>query len=211
MPSRPFIPAPNCASVELIYSHATEISENVFHVQKGSPYSLSDLQALRATVDAWDNATGKQGRVGAATLNRIRTKALDTNSSPMEDYSLPTPRAGSIGSGVALPLNVAFCCKLATGLAGRSYRGRWYWGHLSSASMDDVGFMSAASVSAYVGFLTTLISDLADDGHTMVVVSYFNNGSWRTTAAATEILSVVAVDRALDSQRRRLPGRGHAV
>lgn len=208
--SRPFIPAPNCASVELIYSHASEVSENVFHVSKGSPYTLAQLQALRATVNAWDAASGLTGRVTAAQLVRIRTKALDTNTSPIEDFYLPAPRAGSL-AGNEMPLNVALCIKLSTGLAGRSYRGRWYWGHLSSLSLQDVGHVLPSSVTGYVGLLNTLIANLASAGHTMVVLSFRNNNAWRATAVATPILSAVGVDNSLDSMRRRLPGRGHAI
>jgi hypothetical protein len=206
--SHPFIPVPHGASCELIYSDAGELSENVFHVTKGSNFSLADLQALRTTANAWDAASGANGRASNATLVRIRTKALDSASSPLEDYSLPTPRPGNIGGG-SLPLNVAFCVKLATGLAGRSYRGRWYWGHLGAAVLSDAGHMAAASVTGYVGLLTTLIANLASAGYTMCVVSYRTGGAWRTTAVATPIITAVAVDNSLDSQRRRLPGRGH--
>lgn len=206
----PFIPAPNCASVELIYTNAGEVNENVFHVRKGSPFSLSDLQTLRGVVNSWDAATAAGGRASAATLTRIRTKALDTNSSPMEDYYLPTPRAGGIGVA-STPLNVAFCCKLATGLAGRSYRGRWYWGNIPASFLADAGNLAHASAVGLTGFLNTLISNLNSAGYTMVVVSYYNNGAWRTTAVATPVTNAVAVDESIDSQRRRLRGRGHAL
>jgi hypothetical protein len=43
----------------------------------------------------------------------------------------------------------------------------------------------------------------------MVVVSYYNNGAWRLTATITPIISFAFADLAIDSQRRRLPGRGH--
>lgn len=207
--SHPFIPVPNAASCELIYQHAGEINENQFHVTKASPFSLSDLQALRGVADAWDAATNIAGRVTSASLVRIRTKALDTASSPLEDYSLPTPRAGSLG-GVALPLNVAFCVKLATGLAGRSYRGRWYFGNLTSLSLTDAGHISLASATGYANLLATLLANLAAAGYTMSVVSYRTGNAWRTTGVATPITTAVAVDTAIDSMRRRLPGRGHA-
>jgi hypothetical protein len=207
--SHPFIPVPNVASCELIYSHAGEINENQFHVSKASPFSLADLQALRTAANNWDSATGSTGRISSASLTRIRTKALDTNSSPLEDFSLPTPRPGTL-TGVALPLNSAFCVKLATGLAGRSFRGRWYWGNLTHLSMADAGHLSLASATAYSGFLTTLKANMLTAGFTLVVVSYRTGNAWRATGVATPILTAVAVDTALDSMRRRLPGRGHA-
>jgi len=43
----------------------------------------------------------------------------------------------------------------------------------------------------------------------LVVVSYYNSGAWRTTAVATPIINFGFADLAIDSQRRRLVGRGH--
>jgi hypothetical protein len=206
--SHPFISAPNTASIELIYQNASEYNENVIHVEKGSPYSFANLQAVRAIVDAWDAATGYQFRHTTAQLVRIRSKALDTNTSPLEDYFLPTPRGGAVG-GNAVPLNVAFCVKLATGLAGRSYRGRWYLGNLGTPQINDAGHILALTVAAYPPALDALRAALLAGGHTQVITSYRNNGAWRTTAVNTPVTAAVAVDNAIDSQRRRLPGRGH--
>jgi hypothetical protein len=206
--SHPFIPAPNTASVELIYQDTGEISENVFHVQKGSPFTLAQLQTLRGVVDTWDNTLAKGARYSGAVLLRIRTRALDTAASPTEDYYLPTPRPGTV-AGAGCPLNVAFCMKLATGLAGRSYRGRWYWGHIALANLADVGHVSAGYQSGVVSGLNSLITSLATAGYTMVVTSYMTGGAWRTTAVNTAVTGAVSVDNVLDSQRRRLPGRGH--
>lgn len=208
MPSHPFIPVANTASVEFIWQCASEISENVIHVEKGSPFSLSDLQALRGVCDTWDSTTWKSARNVNSVLLRIRTKALDTSSSPVEDYYLPTPRAG-VASGSALPLNAAFCLKLSTGLGGRSFRGRWYAGNLATSILADAGHVASASVSGFVSNLTALRTVLATAGYTWVVTSFYTGGAWRSSGLNTPITTVVAVNDALDSQRRRLPGRGH--
>jgi hypothetical protein len=208
--SRPFIPAPNTASVELIYTNAGEVNENVFHVYKGSPFSLSDLQALRGVVDTWDSTTGKTLRVNAATLIRIRTKALDTATSPTEDYFLPTPRAGT-QSAPGQALNVAVCIKLGTGLTGRSNRGRWYFGNLWSGILSDAGHVALATVTGFVTGLTTLKSNLLTGGYTLCVTSFYNNHAWRTTAVNNAVTTIVGVDNSVDSMRKRLPGRGHSI
>lgn len=205
--SRPFIPAPNCASIELIYSNVGETNENVLHVQKGSPYSLADLSALRALVNTWDLSTWSNWRSSNASLYRIRTKALDTASSPIEDYYLPSPRVGTPGIGQAT-LSSAYAVKLATGRAGRSYRGRIYVGNLYGGFISDAGHVTTAFSNGVVAALNTLRTTLAGSGHTLVVVSYRADKAWRAVAEVTAITGAVAVDLNLDSQRRRLPGRG---
>lgn len=208
--AHPFIPAPNTASVECIWTQANEVSENVFHVYKGSPFSLADLQALRGVVDSWDNTSYKALRVNVNSLLRIRTRALDSTSSPTEDYFLPTPRAGT-ASAPGAALNAAVCIKFATGLTGRSNRGRWFAGGLPNGALSDAGHVAVATVTAYVTSLTLLKTNLAAAGYTLCVTSFYNGGAWRTIAVNNAVTGIVGIDNALDSQRRRLPGRGHSI
>jgi hypothetical protein len=206
--SRPFIPVPNCASVEMIYSLAGEIVENIFHVQKGSPFTLAQLQALRAVVDTWHNAQYKVEVSNIAILQRIRCKALDSLGAPMEDYTLPTPRAGTL-SGTNLPNNCTWCIKLSTGLTGRSFRGRWYIAGLTTAYYGaDVNHVSTVAVTNVIAVMTALITALVAGGYTLGVVSYMTGGAWRSTGLFTPATGWVAVDTNLDSMRRRLAGRG---
>jgi hypothetical protein len=207
MSSRPFIPAINTASVELIYLGGGVTAENIFHVRKSSPYSLADLQAVRALVITWWNATYKANITAGVSLVRVRTKALDTNSGATEDFTLSPASGGTNTGGINMPNGTSWCVKLATGLAGRSFRGRWYVFGLNGAdvTMTEIGTTRA---NAIVSALTTLIANLAAAGHTVVIASFRNNNAWRSTATLTPVTGPVAVDLHLDSQRRRLAGRG---
>jgi hypothetical protein len=206
--SRPFIAAPNMASVEMIYSVNGITAENQFHVRKSSPYDLTALQAVRGIVDTWDSTTWKARRSSSALLTRIRTRALDSNSAPMEDYSLPTPRAGTNGDP-PLPSNATYCLKLASDQQGRSQRGRLYvigmCANVLQTNKNEV--LSAYSVDC-VSNLNALMAALLAGGHKLVVVSYRHNKAWRSEAAYTVATGWVAVDLHVDSMRRRLTGRG---
>ncbi len=206
--SRPFIPVLNNASVELIYTMTGEVYENVLHVSKASPYSLADLQAVRTIVDNWDNTTGKALRSAGAYLTRIRTKALDSLGSPYEDYAFTTPRNGTRAGGNILPNGMAFCMKLSTGLTGRSFRGRIYVGGLNYDQLTSSVDLSASAVTGLLTGYGTLMTNLAAGGHTLAVVSYRADKTWRALGKSTPVTTIVAVDNHLDSQRRRLAGRG---
>lgn len=203
-----FIPVPDCARVELIYQVNGITAENVFNVHKASPYSLADLQALRGLVNTWDGATWQGFRGTGCTLQRIRTKALDTASSPTEDFFLPTPRPGTL-SFTLLPANVTYAIKLTTGSAGRSFRGRLYMVGLTTAQLATVSNQVLTSTSnGAVAALNTLLSNLAAGGHTLGVISYRTGGAYRSTGVFTAAIGWTAVDLNLDSMRRRLTGRG---
>lgn len=208
--ARPFIPAPNCASVELIYTQNAITAENIFNVRKASPFTSADLVTLRNVIDAWDNNNWKNGRATNVFLQRIRIRALDTNASPIEDYLLPVPRGGTSG-GAAVPSNVTYCIKMSTGFTGRSQRGRIYIFGLTQGCVDVNNSTFLASCrSSYIGFLNALMATLNTNGFTLVVLSYMSNGNWRAVAQATPVTSFIGVDLNVDSMRRRLPGRGRS-
>jgi hypothetical protein len=205
---RPFIPAANCASVEMIYNIPSGIAENRFHVRKGAPYSAADLTAVRTIFDSWDNVTGKSLRHAGTFLARIKSTALDSIGSPFEDFTLAAARAGTSGSS-SLPNNATIAVKLATGLTGRSQRGRIYIigvsvGHLQTGSQ----LITNTYATALTGGLNTLMTNLATGGHTLGVLSYRENGAWRVAGKFTPATGWTLADNVMDSQRRRLPGRG---
>lgn len=206
--SRPFIPVPNVAQVELVFQISSAIAENIFHVRKSSPYSAADLIALRNLVDNWDSTSYASRRSNTVSLFRIISKALDSLGSPVDDYGLPTPRFGGTAAS-AVTNNTAFALKKATGLTGRSFRGRLYFVGLP-ATVVEAGTQTVSAVAAnlIVAALNTLITSLAAAGHTLGVVSYMSNGAWRSEGLFTPVTGWVYTDRVLDSQRRRLPGRG---
>lgn len=207
--SHPFIPIPNTAEVELIFTYLADVVENTFHVSSNVPFDAAGVVALRTAFDNWHNTQYKNGLIATCVLQRIRTRALDTNSSPMEDYHLPTPRGGAIGSG-ALPSNVTFAIKLATALAGRSYRGRIYIPAICNGCVSG-NQVTGGAQAAWLGELNALqpLLTAANANWHLCVASRYNNGAWRTTGVCTTATGWVAVNADLDSQRRRLPGRGH--
>lgn len=206
--SRPFIPVPRTCSVELIYGCYAQVLENVLHVRGAAPFTLADVQALRTCIDAWDNAQWKTLRCSNVILNRIRIKALDTPSSPMEDYSLPTPRPGATGAN-ALPLSITFAIKFGSQYAGRSQRGRIFVPGVFSGHI--AGNQMAGNVAdLYLGELRALQPALTAANASWVhgVVSYRSDKTWRAEGQFTPITTIVYTDLNLDNQRRRLTGRG---
>ena len=209
--SHPFIPTPNTALVELVYNAGNVIVENTFHVQKGSPYTLADLTALAGTFDAWDS-TGttawKTTRIAQVSLIYIRTRALDTSSSPVYTYTVPAGgRLGTITGQIALPNSVTFCIRLLTGLAGRSYRGRLYIPPFYASAVGGApseNFLGLTYATALVTSLLALQTQLVAAGHTWVVTSFYHAGAWRTAGVNTTILTIGYADLRVDTQRRRL-------
>lgn len=111
-------------------------------------------------------------------------------------------------AAMSLPNNVAYCLTKRTGVRGRSFRGRMYLPGIPSTQVDAPSRLASSYVASIVAGAAGLLADMITGGFPPVVVSWMNNGAQRVTGVATPITSLAPSDNVLDSQRRRLPGRG---
>jgi hypothetical protein len=195
----------------MIYTLGPVLMENVLHVEGDKPFEAADIVTLRNVFNTWDGAGWAAQRSSTVSLTRIRTKALDSLNAPFEDYTLPTPRTGGQG-GASLPTNATFCIKLGTGLTGRSARGRLYFVGLNANALvntNQVGFVFAGALVTQINNLMTAITAANANWH-LVVTSFREAGAWRSEGKNFRVTSVAVVDYNVDSQRRRLIGRGRA-
>jgi hypothetical protein len=201
-----FIPVPNAAQVHMSFLYDNQICENVFHVQGTAPLTVAQLtQVGNAFRDWWIGSIA--GLVPQTlSLQRVEVIGLDAANSPgvvVSGGTLPAPGAHTQPQ---LPNNVTVAVRWLTAFRGRSFRGRTF--HLGIAE-DQVtgntisGPLQSNLQSQYDNLPTTI--GLAP--FVLVVVSRFSNGQPRTQGISTAITSV-SVDNVIDSQRRRLPGRG---
>lgn len=205
----PFVPAPEIIQVEMVYSCFGQICENVFHVQKAGGVTPSDLSAAQVVFLNWWTANMRATYHSGLSLTLIRARDMTTQTGLATELGVSTSNTGTITGFPALPNNVALAVKWTTGLSGRSYRGRTFHfafstNQLSSTDPDVVTATYAqALVTAYTALHTTCLTNTIP----LVVLSKFANKVARNTAVATPILAV-QVNTAIDSQRRRLLGRG---
>ena len=201
-----FIPAPNTARVRMVYLLDGQTVMNVFYFLASAPMVYSDLTNLASEVlSAWQ-AQLKPQQPEELTLSYIEATSLD--AADAFQYVLPVNEAGTNGTSAVLPNNVTLSISFKTGVTGRSNRGRMYWLQLAE------GQVVKSTVSPiFLATLMTKIEDFFDAIETGTstfhsIVSYCNDGTWRTTASVLPVESYVTVDTNIDSQRRRLPGRG---
>lgn len=122
--------------------------------------------------------------------------------------SVTFPGTGGGGfAGQSMPGNCALCVSLRTAFAGRSRRGRFYTIGMNELHQDG-GVVSAAYSSAWLGALQDLADRVALQNWEWVIASFIDNGVPRPTGLVTPVTARVLVDSFVDSQRRRLQGRG---
>lgn len=201
-----FVPFANCGQFSLCFEQYGQKMENVFHVQAASPMGVVELSGVSLIIADWWAGNLKAAQAANVTATKIIARALDSLTAPSIEWS-GIPLGPAIDTGVPLPGNVTFAVKWFTALGGRSYRGRTY--HVGLADGYVTGqSLKGTAVAAFTIAYGHLIADLADEDYTLVVASRFSGKAERTTGVATEVIGCT-IDGFLDSQRRRLTGRGN--
>jgi hypothetical protein len=191
---------------EIRYTQLGEKTENVLYFDLGATPTSAAMLTLAAGLKAWWVAELRPYISDDTQLREIYMTDMSSATGPTATYATGLPLAGSVTGG-SLPNNVTYCVSVRTANRGRSYRGRFYVAGIpkaGSANNDALGTYSLA----YVDAVAQLQNSTYVGSAVHVVASFRTNNAPRTTGIATPVTSAVGIDSTLDSQRRRLPGRG---
>lgn len=202
----PFQPAPNAALIEWVYDLDDQICENTYHVESDAPLTAGELAILAQECYEWWASELAPTISFDVTLLRVDTKGLDDVTSPLASYTPGALAVGGAGVG-SVPNNVAFCVKHTTATAGRSGRGRWYLLGAPKTLVTN-SQLGLAQAALYVSAFPTLDTALGVLDLTPVIVSRMQSGVVLPEAVMYPITGHSFTDNTVDSQRRRLPGRG---
>lgn len=119
-----------------------------------------------------------------------------------------TPIGGIVGqlSSPPLPTGTTVTASWRTGRSGRSYRGRTYHVGLTETQVDGNSLTTAANTAIQQAY-SQLIIDATSNNTPLAVCSRVNGGVQRPSGVLTKVITCL-VDQYIDSQRRRLTGRG---
>lgn len=205
-----FQPALGTAGIVVRQSLDGQQIENTLYVNHGETAWLTDdLATLATTIETWflDNILTHL----ATELTYRETVATDLTVEGGAQ-AVSATGAGSAGgaSGGSAPGNVALCLSIRTGLSGRSNRGRNYVGGVPLSQITGTNTFASGWVDALIAGYAALGAALleVDGSWVWSVLSRVHDRATRTTALAIPATNVLAVDLTVDSQRRRLPGRG---
>lgn len=201
----PFQPVANTARAELIFSWDGQIVENVLHYVNLDDINVGTLTDLAEALKTIWNTYLRPLTPTAISLTTIKCTSLETEFAPGIEYTSGLPIAGT-GTGTILPNNVTIAVRFLTSLRGRSYRGRAYQVGLTTALIT--GNVITTGYQAALGAAWAQFQSMGTDPEwQQAVVSRYQGGLLRPSGIAT-LVTGYQVDRTLDSQRRRLPGRG---
>ena len=201
-----YVPGPGVVELDLQGSYDGERVELTFYVHVTVPITETLLNLLAGVVLDWWDSDLQPGVSNDFTVVQVKATDLTTQSSP----TITLPYTGSSPTGVGThpqPGNVTAAITKATNNRGRSFRGRNFIPGLDGTALSDVNHIQSGNLAAFLTVWGDLDSAFRSQSATPVVFSRFSNGAARTTGVATNI-SEYRMDNTVDSQRRRLAGRG---
>lgn len=205
-------PHPGCINLDdyartvMRYEVFGQTVENVFYFGGNGPYDGTKLDALNAAITTSWGTNIRPHLPAAITLVDITSTGTECIA-PAQDIDVVGAAGSNVGAVFETTGNT-FAIKFGTGLAGRSFRGRMFWPVLMASEVND-GKLSSVFAGQIRAGVEDFFADVeADTGDIHYIVSYQHDCEWRTEGVPTEVTSYTYTDLNLDSQRRRLPGRG---
>lgn len=203
----PFIPVPNGVQAEMRYTQDGQKVENVFwFIRDDAVDPETSAQDIATFLLDWWNNSIKTLQASAVSLREIYV--TDQSAANGFAYTLTAglPAAGA-NVNEPLPNGVTACVSLRTALRGRSYRGRSYFIGLTENNVLG-NTLGAQFVTALLAAYDSLVTDSTLNGYPLAVCSRFSGGNPRPSGILTQVRDALLIDSVVDSQRRRLPGRG---
>jgi hypothetical protein len=203
----PFVPAPNIVEVQFRQSLEGSQTMNRIHINVLETPTSAIILSILGNLKSWWEDNVEDLVSSNLELREMYGKSLETQPGPEATFSSGLPLAGTITTE-PLPANCSLAVSLRSGETGRSSRGRWFWQGFteSQASGSTVSGGVVASIDAAMTNLKSVIDGL---GYVWVIVSYFHDNAPRVGGPVYfAVNDILIVDDVIDSQRRRLPGRG---
>lgn len=201
----PFIPTPNTARCAIRYALFGQDVINTLWFRKTGlgPIDPLDLANLALDLGSWATTNLTPILSNDLQIQSVTCTSQDSLISPSVEQPI-TPGIGALGP--SLPGNVCLTVKFNTAFRGRSGRGRNYVSGIREA--DVVGNVVDETFGENLVTAYNLLVSTPPTDWNFVLVSHFSDNAPRTEGLIMDILSTSIVDPNVDSQRRRLSGRG---
>jgi hypothetical protein len=201
-----FVPVPNTIGVDVIYEQDGQRVENTLYFERPAGWDGSTIATFLGELNTYIQTELLPVLSTAIQLVQLVGTLLDAVDAIAVTLNISPPVSGSV-TGDAMPNNVTYTIQFKTAQRGRSFRGRNYVPGLPNSAVSSNNVTSDFRTSL-LAFYTGLIALAGDHTATWVVVSRVSGGVDRAIGVTTIINTPATADQVVDSQRRRLPGRG---
>ena len=211
----PFVPVPNTVEVQSVYELDLQVVENTMWFEHTGPVEAADVTALLVAVR--DAIETNLLPLLSTTIKLV--KLIGTLMDAVDSLSLVlavSPAATGGNSAAPAPSNVSYAIQFASASRGRGTRGRNYVPVLQEAEITQ-NTINPTLRSQLVAAYQAVGGAGADAGFQHVIAHRFSGSTIvagkkvstpLTVGVTFPVTTYLTADGIIDSQRRRLPGRG---
>lgn len=202
-----FVPTDNAVTASMRYLWEGQQVENTLSFYRAEGWTEVLMEQLGNLIINW--RTNQLRSLQAPTLSMLECYLVDQSAedAPAVTVTVPTGDQPGTGTTASQPNNVTWAIQFRTAFRGRSGRGRNY----ALGLMEGQVTGSAVSISvanAYTDAYEVLAGDLDGLDAQHVIISKFQGKVPRPSGLVRLVTAYAFADLVVDSQRRRLPGRG---
>ena len=205
-----FQPVAATAEVVIQGTLAGELCINKLYVSCEGGITPTILEDVAAFTDDWVAATWLDFVGSKYTYVRTVARDLSVEAGAEVINTTNTGATGAGGSDTG-PNNRTFAVHRQTAFSGKKQKSRIYVPSIPNAATSDPNHISSASAGEFVtalGAWDTLVEDYAGATLMHCYAIRVRDGVPLVTGQFQESIGWSTTDLVLDSQRRRLPGRG---
>lgn len=203
-----FIPTVDTVLAELVYLWNGQVCENTLWFQASAGVDVENMELLGGALVTWWGGFYAPGVSEKTSLTSVKITDQSSSSSPVSVITAGLPLLGE-NTSPALPNNDTLHITFYTNARGRTSRGGNYVVGLCENQHEDSYVLEAVREYFTDGYSELIGAGALVTGWQWVVVSHQENKVPRVSGLARPVTSISIVDTVIDSQRRRLPGRGN--
>lgn len=201
-----FVPLDGAVQAELRFILNGQQVENVLYFYTADGVSVGEMNNLADMLNDWLELHLQPTQASGAVFNELYLTDLTSQTGPTVSNTARNGTIGQMTTSPVLPGNATIAVSFRTNGRGRSARGRNYFIGLAEGNVVgnvvDTGLVTAIE-AAYNALLTVV-----QFPWTWIVYSRTVDGADRAEGLAQPVTNAIVVDPYVDSQRRRLTGRG---
>lgn len=203
----PFVPVPNTCLAELRYTVSGQQCENTLWFEMAGPIDELALLPLGAALAGWWNTHLRPLQCDNLVCREVYLTDQSSQNGASATITTGLPANGGEQVIDSFPNGTSLCIAFRTAARGRSFRGRNYLVAIPENRADE-NTVVQSYVNSVLAAYNALPDAVAATGFTHVVASRYSMGAPRVEGVTTPVTAYTLVDNIIDSQRRRLPGRG---
>lgn len=203
--SNSFVPGTGVVKVDLVFSLNGQKVMNGLHFVSELPVVASQFVILAGDVVAWYNTYLKPILPVTAGLEMVKVTDMGSQTGVQIQYTTGLPSMGTHNSP-SLPGNVTAAVKFTTDKRGKSYTGRNFFPAFAQSDIVN-GIVDAGVAAGIKAAYEALLTQTWSSDYVWVVASKIAGGILRSALETTQVMGV-GIDTQVDSQKRRLAGRG---